>query len=394
LLVATACEPAAESPPATVDPQEVFWTALTALCGQAFEGSVQDPQPQDTAFAGRTLVMHVRECTQDEIRIPFHVDDDRSRTWVLTRTETGLRLKHDHRHADGSEDEVTQYGGDTSDSGTATQQSFPADQETATLLPAAATNVWTMELEPATRFAYTLRREGTDRRFRVEFDLTRTVPAPPPPWGAPSPPDSPAVLPGEPVDIGPREGDRLAVVGIVHDDVLRLHAAPGEGQEVLTTVEPTHAGLIAQGQTRSVPGAFWTLVDRDGTLGWVNMRSVAYIGDTYDHTADRLLALDGRPFAPTMTDLGRIVAESMRSPDAEPIPRIVVVDDETVGDLGEVTLDLIGLADDSLRGYRVHVFGEPVDGGFVLRTVEVTNLCARGVGAEGLSSRAPSRPCV
>jgi hypothetical protein len=94
LLVATACEPAAESPPATVDPQEVFWTALTALCGQAFEGSVQDPQPQDTAFAGRTLVMHVRECAQDEIRIPFHVDDDRSRTWVLTRTGPCWRMRH------------------------------------------------------------------------------------------------------------------------------------------------------------------------------------------------------------------------------------------------------------------------------------------------------------
>jgi hypothetical protein len=267
-------------------------------------------------------------------------------------------LKHDHRHADGSEDEVTQYGGDTSDSGTATQQSFPADQETATLIPAAATNVWTMELEPATRFAYTLRRQGTDRRFRVEFDLTRTVPAPPPPWGATSPLGFQAVLPGEPVDVGPRQGDRLAVVGIAHDDVLRLHAAPGKNQDVLTAVEPTHAGLIAQGQTRSVPGAFWTLVARDGTLGWVNMRSVAYIGGTYDYTADRLRALDGRPFAPTMTDLGRIVAESMRSRDAEPIPRIVVVDGETVGGLGEVTLDLIGVADDSLRGYRVHVFGE------------------------------------
>jgi hypothetical protein len=87
LLVTTACRPAAESPPAKVDPQEAFWTALTGFCGRAFEGSLRDPQPQDTAFAGRTLVMHVRECNREEIRIPFDVDDDRSRTWVLTRTE-------------------------------------------------------------------------------------------------------------------------------------------------------------------------------------------------------------------------------------------------------------------------------------------------------------------
>lgn len=58
------------------------------------------------------------------------------------------------------------------------------DAHTAQLIPAASTNVWTVEVVPGERFAYALRREGTDRRFRVEFDLTRTVPAPPAPWGA------------------------------------------------------------------------------------------------------------------------------------------------------------------------------------------------------------------
>ena len=48
--------------------------------------------------------MHVRECSEDAIRIPFHVGEDRSRTWVVTRTANGLRLKHDHRHEDGSEE--------------------------------------------------------------------------------------------------------------------------------------------------------------------------------------------------------------------------------------------------------------------------------------------------
>lgn len=128
--------------------------------------------------------MHVRECGPTEIRVPFHVGDDRSRTWVLTRTGSGLRLKHDHRHEDGSEDEVTQYGGDTAEPGTATRQEFPADQHTASLIPEATTNVWTVELEPGEEFVYALRREGTDRRFRIAFDLTRTVDRPPSPWGA------------------------------------------------------------------------------------------------------------------------------------------------------------------------------------------------------------------
>ena len=102
---------------------------------------------------------------------------------MLTRTDQGLRLKHDHRHEDGTEDAVTQYGGDTRDAGSRTTQEFHADAHTAELIPAASTNVWTMEVVPGDRFAYALRREGTDRRFRVEFDLGRTVDAPPAPWG-------------------------------------------------------------------------------------------------------------------------------------------------------------------------------------------------------------------
>lgn len=162
--------------------QERFWTSLHALCGRAFAGTLVQGSPADSTFRTAELRMHVRECSADGVRIPFHVGADRSRTWVVTRTPVGLRLKHDHRHADGSEDAVTQYGGDTRDAGIATRQEFAADAHTASLIPAAATNVWTIEVLPGSRFAYALRREGTDRRFRVEFDLTRPVPAPPAPW--------------------------------------------------------------------------------------------------------------------------------------------------------------------------------------------------------------------
>lgn len=168
-----------------VQPADAFWASLSELCGQAFEGRVEESIPPDPGFDGETLVMHVRECGDDEMRIPFHVGDDRSRTWVLTRTDDGLRLKHDHRHEDGSPDEITDYGGDTPDAGTATRQDFHADDHTAELVPAAATNIWTVGVDrDAGTFTYALRREGTDRRFRAVFDLTQPVDPPPPPWGS------------------------------------------------------------------------------------------------------------------------------------------------------------------------------------------------------------------
>ena len=168
------------------NPQDAFFARLTALCGQSFEGRVVSSDPRDAGFAGQRLVMQVRDCSADQIRIPFHVGDDRSRTWVISRTDTGLRLKHHHRHEDGSEDALTQYGGDTADEGSAMRQEFPADEHSKRLfveneIPASVLNTWAIEVRQGGLFAYELRRPN--RRFRVEFDLKRPVPAPPPPWG-------------------------------------------------------------------------------------------------------------------------------------------------------------------------------------------------------------------
>lgn len=86
----------------------------------------------------------------------------------------GLQLKHSHYHRDGSEDKVTNYGGFTPNAGREDLQIFPADRETAALLPVAASNVWWITLTDTT-FTYNLRRIGTDRLFSVEFDLTSPI---------------------------------------------------------------------------------------------------------------------------------------------------------------------------------------------------------------------------
>jgi hypothetical protein len=173
--------------PRAEGPQQQFHARLRALCGHSYAGRVTTSDAADREMASSRLVMHVSACTSEAIRIPFHVGDDRSRIWAIRRTETGLRLEHDHRHADGSEDALTQYGGDTVSPGTAGRQEFPADPYSRGLfvrgnIPQSAANVWAVEIEPGRAFVYELRRPG--RHFRVEFDLTRPVATPPPAWGA------------------------------------------------------------------------------------------------------------------------------------------------------------------------------------------------------------------
>lgn len=167
-------------------PADMFMNTLNTHCGNAYEGRVVSTDKVDADFAKERLVMLVRDCSDTEVRIPFYVGDDRSRTWVITRTDGGLRLKHDHRHEDGTEDAVTQYGGDSREVTSATRVEFPVDQYSIDMfleerLTASVTNVWAVEATDET-FAYELAREN--RFFRVEFDLAEPVDTPPPAWGA------------------------------------------------------------------------------------------------------------------------------------------------------------------------------------------------------------------
>lgn len=170
--------------PVSITAQDAFFDSIRALCGKAFEGKVSIDNPASGGFDGR-LLMHVRECGESQLRIPFHVGDDRSRTWIISKTGSGLQLKHDHRHRDGSPDRSTMYGGHTRDAGWAQVQSFPADHYSKELFVAAGNpqsigNTWQIYVYPE-RFTYRLVREG--REFRVDFDLSRPVAPPPPPWG-------------------------------------------------------------------------------------------------------------------------------------------------------------------------------------------------------------------
>ena len=158
-----------------------FWENLKKHCGKSYEGVVTEGADND-AFRNKKLVMHVRNCDENIIRIPFFVGEDKSRTWVLTYKDDRIQLKHDHRLEDGSEDKVTQYGGTTTNSGTPALQFFPADQQTTDLIPYAASNVWWITIDE-TSFTYNLRRIGSDRLFTVKFDLTKTVATPSAPWG-------------------------------------------------------------------------------------------------------------------------------------------------------------------------------------------------------------------
>ncbi|MFN3618911.1 hypothetical protein [Sphingorhabdus sp.] len=162
----------------SVQPADAFFGRMSELCGKSFNGKLAAGDDSDASFASAKMQAHVRTCTDREIQISFDVGEDRSRTWIITRTDDGLRLKHRHMLKNGTEDPVSQYGGDTTQAGTATRQEFPVDDYSKMMFTkegrtVSNTNVWAFEIEPQKTLTYELARPN--RLFRVAFDVSNPV---------------------------------------------------------------------------------------------------------------------------------------------------------------------------------------------------------------------------
>ena len=160
-------------------PAAAFFDNVSNLCGKSFSGKLVAGDVSDVDFAQADLRAHVRECSANEIRIAFDVGEDKSRTWIINKTADGLRLKHRHMLKDGTEDPVSQYGGDTQDVGNASRQEFPVDEFSKQMFIAkdrtiSTMNVWAFEFKSGVNLTYELARPN--RLFRVEFDLTKPLP--------------------------------------------------------------------------------------------------------------------------------------------------------------------------------------------------------------------------
>ena len=183
-------EEAAGEPAETESAVDAYWANLSAHCGQAFPGSLTlEPEGDDMLEGEELLVVHFDVCEEDEIRLPFHIEQmdgewDRSRTWIFRPTdEGGIELRHDHRLPDGSEDEVTWYGGYTVAEGEPTVQEFMVEEQYEAEEVDGPLVGWRVIIEPGERYVYGTVR-GEEWTWRVDFDLSEPMDeVPPPAWG-------------------------------------------------------------------------------------------------------------------------------------------------------------------------------------------------------------------
>ncbi|MEM7272591.1 MAG: hypothetical protein AAF547_05875 [Actinomycetota bacterium] len=188
-------------------------------------------------------------------------------------------------------------------------------------------------------------------------------------------------LAGEPFDGFVEAGDVLSVMGVAHDDVLNIREGPGTDRAIVAVVDPMAEDLVATGRARLLPASLWYEVELDGATGWAGAGFLAFQGVVDDATAEYRAGTDPVESGDTVVDLGAAVAAGFASD--EPPSRVVQVTEPTSGDLDEVIYDVVGLGDDAVGGFRLHVFADPVDGDRVaLRSIERTTFCTRGLTGE------------
>lgn len=154
---------------------KAFLGNMAAFCNQAYVGKVIFPEEDKNPFKGQPLKVIFQSCTDSALIMPFHVGENQSRTWMLRFENEKLLFKHDHRHADGTPDSITNYGGYAIATGDSFRQIFPADAFTANLIPAAATNEWAFKLDiEAKTLNYELKRND-QLRFKAVFDLSKPL---------------------------------------------------------------------------------------------------------------------------------------------------------------------------------------------------------------------------
>jgi hypothetical protein len=191
-------------------------------------------------------------------------------------------------------------------------------------------------------------------------------------------------LPGQPADGILPPGAILGVVGVEADDVLNVRALPGSRQNIVDTLVPLATGLEFTGRERLVgdPASVWYEIDTGSVTGWANSRYLAPLAGTVDATSEVVEVLGELPTGETVVQVGEQVIDA-RTRFLDGDQTVVIVDDPSTGDLNEITYDVLGFLDDSIRGERLHLFITPpevADGPMTLKSVELTYICARGDG--------------
>ena len=121
------------------------------------------------------FVIYITTCDSNKVLVPFHLENDSSRTWMFEIDDSGLRFRHDHRHSDGTPEEQNLYGGYANQQGTEFAQHFPSDDYTNKILGDSTSREWRVILAPDLSLLSYQLFYSDSLIFQADFDLTKPL---------------------------------------------------------------------------------------------------------------------------------------------------------------------------------------------------------------------------
>jgi len=189
--------------------------------------------------------------------------------------------------------------------------------------------------------------------------------------------------PGEPFDIGPADGDKMAVVGVAFDDKLNFRSGPDPSDSIVGSAAPLDFSIdiVSQGEGLLFTKNAWWKTKIDGKDSYANFAFLGALGDELGMSSDIENALEDNNTQSSIDDL--IAAITLIRGD-EDTKSVVIKKASNITDTkGTVMFDMIGLKDDAVKGERLEItyaVNEDRDE-FTFETAVVQSICSRGVTA-------------
>ena len=163
--------------PTLAKPTKSFYDKLQGYCGRQLPGVVLYPTGKEAPFQGLEITMMVEACSTKEIRMPIQVGPKIYRTLILGQDKNGYTLRHENKRADGTQAEISMYGGQTNGTNDSYLLLFPADGYSRQLLGAELNYAWSLAFNSdKSTLSYMIENDGK-LTLQIDFDLTHPVAA-------------------------------------------------------------------------------------------------------------------------------------------------------------------------------------------------------------------------
>lgn len=155
--------------------EDSFYQQLQAYCGKKLIGHVLYPAGKEAPFQGMEIWLEVAQCNQKEIRLPIYINRKIYRTLILSQDKTKYILRHENKRPDGSQAEISMYGGQTAGKNDTYLLLFPADDYSRQLLGAELNYAWSLAFNSdKSTLSYMIENDGK-LTLQLDFDLTQQV---------------------------------------------------------------------------------------------------------------------------------------------------------------------------------------------------------------------------